>query len=229
MAMEDGRVEYVTGRGQNKRIESLDLPPFILVGATTLPGYLEQPFRDRFESQLSLEYYSADELLRIITNAAESQGIQLDPDAAALLATRSRATPRIALRLLTTAKNFAYALAFDRVPVTVDSVRRSLDLEQIDELGLDKDDRMLLRALCEKHRGGPIGRDNLSASAGIDIRTIEEAIEPYLIRIGLLARTPRGRVATEAAFDHLNTTLGLELECPAHLRAENAHGEAWAE
>lgn len=230
MAMEDGRIEFRTGRGQNARVESMTLPPFILVGATTLPGYLEQPFRDRFSLQLSLEYYSVEELLRIITNAAESQSVKLDPDAALMLAERSRATPRVALRLLKTAKNFAYAVANSSdVPVTMDTVAQSLDLEEIDILGLDRDDRAVLLALCGKHRGGPVGEGNLSASSGIDDRTVREAIEPYLIRAGLMNRTPRGRVATEAAFDHLNATQGLELECPAHLRATNAHGEPWAE
>lgn len=230
MAMEDNRIEYTTGRGQTKRIESMILPPYVLVGATTLPGYLEQPFRDRFSLKLSLDYYTVEQLLAIITGAADEQLVKIDPAAALLLAERSRATPRVALRLLTSSTNYAYAVAgTSDVPVTVDTVTQALSLEEIDALGLDRDDRAVLHALCAKHRGGPIGLDNLAASSGVDTHTVVEAIEPYLIRAGLIGRTPRGRVATELAFDHLNATQGLALECPAHLRTENAHGEAWTD
>lgn len=226
-AMEDGEVPIRVGKGAQARTIMHKLPPYILVGATTLPGALAQPFVDRFETKLSLEYYTDDELTTIIVNAAEAKGAKLDPDAAAKLAKRARSTPRVALRLLTVSWNVASAMAGSAdVPITTETVETALSMEEIDSLGLDKDDRALLIALCKTFRGGPVGLENLAITSGIDEQTVKASIEPYLIRAGLMRRTTRGRQATERAYDHLlglGTVEGLP-ECPAHCLDQEVGG-----
>jgi Holliday junction DNA helicase RuvB len=221
IAMEDGVLRYRQGRGQDAAIVTVPLPPFILIGATTAPGNLTQPFRDRFDVKLSLEYYTPDELAEIITRYAAAKGAEIEPEAAALLGQRSRGTPRIALALFRSAWDFTLAMARTTdVPITVTTVVGALSLEKIDELGLTKDDRDLLWVLCKSFRGGPIGLENLAQAAGIDNRMLDSMIEPWLIRAGLLRRTRRGRVATKKAFDHLG------LPCPVTINDESAYADA---
>jgi len=208
MAMEDGRIEVKVGRGQDAMIKSIQLPPFILVGATTLPGWLSQPLRDRFATALSLEFYSDDQLTRIIQGYAAKRGAVIDDDAAAMLGRRSRGTPRIALRLFMAAWDYALAMADCKdAPITVQSVEDALALEGVDSKGLDKDDLKVLKTICIGHRGGPIGLKNLASTVGMDERTVSAQIEPFLLRAGFLKISRRGRKATELAFEHL----GLEV------------------
>lgn len=221
MAMEDQRIEVTTGRGADARVQTINLPSFILVGATTLPGWLTQPLRDRFVTQLSLEYYTSEELTQIINGAAQSKGATITPEAAQMLGERSRGTPRVALRLLANCWDYTVAMANDAdAPITADSVEACLALEGIDRIGLTQDDLTLLRAICVQHRGGPIGLENLAATIGLDNRTVDGVIEPYLIRAGLLRRTRRGRAATRAAFAH------LRLEAPFTVDDESNHADA---
>lgn len=221
MAMEDGVLHVRQGRGQDAKVTTIHLPPFILVGATTLPGNLSQPFRDRFDVKLSLEYYTADELTEIITRYATGKGATIEPEAAALLGQRSRGTPRVALALFRSAWDYTLAMAQAQdAPITVATTEAALMLESIDELGLTKDDRAVLWTLCKSYRGGPIGLENLCAATGVDNRTMDSAIEPWLIRAGLLRRTRRGRVATRKAFDH------LKLPCPVTIDDESAYADA---
>lgn len=214
-AMEDNKVELRVGRGASARVQQIFLPPWILVGATTLPGYLSQPFRDRFRTKLSLEYYTVDELTKILTDAAVAQELKLDPDAAAALALRSRGTPRVALSLLTTSRDYSRSVAgLADVPITLGDATTALSLLEIDDLGLDRDHRNVLLALCKRHNGGPVGVDNLAASANVDNKTLAAAIEPYLIRADLIRRTTAGRKATSKAFTHLG------METPAHCQED---------
>lgn len=208
-AMEDGRIELATGKGVNACVHSVQLPAFILVGATTLPGTLSAPFRDRFTSKFSLEYYSVDELTRIIEKYAERSGAKIDADAAVELARRSRGTPRIALEgHFMAAWDYTVAMADSAdVPITMQTVSDALELNEIDALGLTRDDREVLTALCVAHKGGPVGMETLAATAGVDNRTLDGAIEPFLMREELLRRTRGGRVATRKTFEHM----GLEV------------------
>jgi Holliday junction DNA helicase RuvB len=225
MAMEDGRIEVKIGRGQDAMIKSIELPPFILVGATTLPGWLSQPLRDRFATALSLEFYSEDELTRIVQGYAEKRGAKIDPDAAVMLGRRSRGTPRIALRLFMAAWDYTLAMAGTTdVPITVQTVDDALALEGVDPIGLDKDDLRVLKTICITHRGGPIGLKNLAATVAMDERTVSSQIEPYLLRAGLLKISRRGRKATEKAFEHLG------LEVPFTVDDSISHGDdVWEE
>jgi Holliday junction DNA helicase RuvB len=221
MAMEDGRIEIKVGSGQDAQIKSVPLPSFILVGATTLPGWLSQPLRDRFASSFSLEFYSEDELTRIVQAHAEDRGAKLDPEAAVVIGRRSRGTPRIALRLFMAAWDFTVAMAESTdVPITVETAEQALALEGVDAIGLDRDDLRLLRTVCQQYRGGPIGLRNLAATLGMDERTVSAQIEPYLLRAGLLRISRRGRAATEAAFAH------LALDVPFSVDDESQHSSA---
>lgn len=225
MAMEDQRMEVAVGRGQESRAVSIDLPDFVLVAATTLPGNLAQPFRDRFKLKVDLDFYSPEDLTAIISGAAAAKGAAIEPAAAELLGHRSRGTPRIAIDLFEACWDFTLAMAQrSDALITVQSVRTALDLEGIDERGLTKADQLMLRTLCETYKGGPVGKENLSASTGIDEKTLTEVIEPWLLRDGLIRRLRRGRVATKAAFDH------LDLECPIGLDDTSQHSDAgWEE
>jgi Holliday junction DNA helicase RuvB len=210
--LEDGRLEIASGSGAAARVTSVQLPRFILVGATTLPGRLSQPFRDRFGLQLALDYYSEDELSRIITGAAKRKGATLGSGAADALARRGRGTPRVALRLFEGAWDYSAAMTRSASnPITVDDVNAALDLDGIDSLGLDAHDRAVLDCVCRIHKGGPVGLTNLANSCGVDSRTLDSMVEPYLIRAELLRRTQRGRVATEKAFTHLGLVAPITL------------------
>jgi Holliday junction DNA helicase RuvB len=203
-AMEDRKLPITLGQGAGARVVTLDLPPFTLVGATTRAGLLSTPLRDRFGIQHRLEPYGVPELAAIVRRSAEILGVDLDPDGATAIASRSRGTPRVANRLLKRVRDYA-EVRMGGV-VTAEAAGRALDLLEIDEVGLDRLDREILDALCTKFDGTPVGLSTLAVAVGEEQDTIEDVYEPYLLQQGLLKRTPRGRVATAAAYRHL----GLE-------------------
>lgn len=200
-AMEDGALDLVVGRGPGARALRLELPPFTLVGATTRSGLLTSPLRDRFGLLLRLELYDQAELEVIVRRTARVLNIALRPDAAAELASRSRGTPRIANRLVRRVRDYAQVRGDGTVDL--ETAREALGLLEIDELGLDAFDRRLLRLIAIQHGGGPVGLETLAAALGDDADTIEDVCEPYLLQIGFLSRTPRGREITLAARAHL--------------------------
>jgi len=201
MAMEDFRVDVVIGKGPGATAIPLEIPPFTLVGATTRAGLLPGPLRDRFGFTARLEYYETADLDRIVHRSAGLLGVDLTSEGAAEIASRSRGTPRIANRLLRRVRDYAQVKA-DGV-VTHDVARRGLELYEVDELGLDSLDRAVIEVLCRHFGGGPVGVSTLAVAVGEERETVEEVAEPFLVRIGFLARTPRGRVATAAAWRHL--------------------------
>ena len=203
-AMEDYQLDIVIGEGPAARSIKLDLPPFTLVGATTRAGMLTSPLRDRFGIVQRLEFYSADDLARIVIRSAAILGVETSDDGAAEIATRSRGTPRIANRLLRRVRDYAEVKADGRVTASI--ANRALDLLDVDAHGFDVMDRKLLLAVIQKFDGGPVGIDNVAAAIGEERDTIEDVLEPYLIQQGFLMRTPRGRVATRTAWTHF----GLE-------------------
>jgi Holliday junction DNA helicase RuvB len=199
-ALEDYQLDIVIGEGPAARSIKLDLPPFTLVGATTRAGLLTSPLRDRFGIVMRLEFYSPEELSRIVTRSAGILGVRAEPEGIASIARRSRGTPRIANRLLRRARDFAEIKG--KGVLTGEMVAGALGMLEVDEQGFDVLDRKLLLAVIEKFTGGPVGVDNLAAAIGEERGTIEDVIEPFLIQGGFLQRTPRGRVATEAAYRH---------------------------
>ena len=200
-AMEDFAIDIVTGKGQMAASYHLPLPRFTLVGATTRAGQLTSPLRDRFGVNLRLELYSPEELARIVNRSASILGIPIEPDGALEIASRSRGTPRIANRMLKRVRDFAQVLS-DGV-ITLDTARTALERLEIDELGLDSNDRRMLEAIVKFYNGGPVGLETLAAAIGEEAITIEDVIEPYLMQIGFLSRTPRGRCITKAGLFHL--------------------------
>ena len=204
LAMEDFRVDVVIGKGPGATAIPLEIPPFTLVGATTRAGLLPGPLRDRFGFTAQLEFYEPDELDTIIRRSAGLLGVESDADGTAEIASRSRGTPRIANRLLRRVRDYAQVRA-DGV-VTRDIAHAALDLYEVDALGLDRLDRAVLDALCRRFGGGPVGISTLAVAVGEERETVEEVAEPFLVRNGFLARTPRGRVATRAAWEHLGLT-----------------------
>jgi holliday junction DNA helicase RuvB len=200
-AMEDRKLPITVGQGAGARVVTLDLPPFTLVGATTRSGLLSTPLRDRFGIQHRLEPYEERDLAAIVHRSARILSIELDEAGAAAIARRSRGTPRIANRLLKWVRD--YAVVRMEGVVTAEAADRALALLEVDELGLDRLDREILRAICERFEGGPVGLSTLAAAVGEEQDTIEDVYEPYLLQQGLLKRTPRGRVATAGAFRHL--------------------------
>ncbi|MDA9913518.1 Holliday junction branch migration DNA helicase RuvB [Methylophilaceae bacterium] len=201
-AMEDNHLDIMIGDGPSARSVKLDLPPFTLVGATTRAGMLTNPLRDRFGIVSRLEFYSQDELIRIVKRSANLLDIFIDDSGAAEIAKRSRGTPRIANRLLRRVRDYASVKADGNVnEKTADAALKMLD---VDKIGLDNMDRALLLAIIEKFKGGPVGIDNLAAAIGEEKETIEDVIEPYLIQQGYLMRTPKGRIATDISLKHFN-------------------------
>ncbi len=200
-AMEDYVIDIIFGQGPSARSIRLDLNRFTLVGATTRSGQLSAPLRDRFGVLLRLEMYTPEELAEIVTRSAGILGIDIDKDGALEIASRSRGTPRIANRLLKRVRDVAQVLGEGVIDTRIASL--ALDRFEIDELGLDYFDRNLLRAIIEKYSGGPVGLDTLAAALGEEAVTIEDVYEPYLMQIGFLTRTSRGRCVTKAAYDHL--------------------------
>ena len=201
MAMEDFRVDVIVGKGPGATAIALDLAAFTLVGATTRAGLLTGPLRDRFGFTGHMDFYDTAELERVLTRSAELLGVTLEPDGASEIAGRSRGTPRIANRLLRRVRDYAEVRA-DGV-VTEPIARAALAVYDVDQLGLDRLDRAVLEALVRRFGGGPVGVGTLAVAVGEEVETIEEVAEPFLVRAGLLARTPRGRVATPAAWAHL--------------------------
>jgi Holliday junction DNA helicase RuvB len=200
-AMEDFQLDIVIGKGPSARTIRLDLPRFTLVGATTRTGLITGPLRDRFGFVARLDYYQVDELTTILERAAQILGVELESDGASEIASRSRGTPRIAHRLLKRVRDYAEVRADGRV--SLDTARDALALFEVDELGLDKVDRAILAALCRTFAGRAVGLGTLAVAVGEAPETVEDVYEPFLLQCGLLERTPRGRVATPAAFDHL--------------------------
>lgn len=205
-AMEDGALDLVVGRGPGARALRLDLPPFTLVGATTRSGLLTSPLRDRFGLLLRLELYGQGELEEIVGRTARVLAVELEAEAAHELARRSRGTPRIANRLVRRVRDYAQVRGDGRVDL--ETARAALRMLDIDALGLDGFDRRLIRLIAIQHGGGPVGLDTLAAALGEEADTIEDVCEPYLLQIGFLARTPRGREVTEAARRHLGILSG---------------------
>ena len=203
-AMEDRKLPITVGQGAGARVVTLDLPEFTLVGATTRAGLLTTPLRDRFGVTHRLELYEPAELGRIVRRSAGILGVAIDDDGAETIAGRSRGTPRVANRLLKRVRDFAEVRGAGAIDARV--AEEALDLLEVDAAGLDRLDREILRAICEKFRGGPVGLSTLSVAVGEEPDTIEDVYEPYLLQQGFLMRTPRGRVATEAAYGHI----GLE-------------------
>ena len=200
-AMEDYAIDIMIGKGPTARSIRLDLPKFTLVGATTRPGLLTAPLRDRFGVVEHLEYYTVKELKEIIRQSAQRLLVDIDDKGATELARRSRGTPRLANRLLKRVRDFAQ-VRYSGV-ITSDVATEALDLLEVDQFGLEKLDREILETIIVKFRGGPVGLDTLSAAIGEDSGTIEDVYEPYLIKNGFLNRTPKGRVATRTAYEHM--------------------------
>ncbi len=200
-AMEDFQLDIVLGKGPSARTIRLDLPRFTLVGATTRTGLITGPLRDRFGFVARLDYYDAGDLEEIIGRSARILELEIDPEGAAEIARRSRGTPRIANRLLKRVRDFAEVRSDGRVDLDV--ARRGLELFGVDDLGLDKVDRAILDAVCSRFGGGPVGLSTLAVSVGEETDTVEDVYEPFLLQLGLLMRTPRGRVATPQAWQHL--------------------------
>jgi holliday junction DNA helicase RuvB len=200
-AMEDRRLPITVGQGAGARVVTLDLPPFTLIGATTRAGLLTTPLRDRFGIQARLEHYVPKELAAIVRRSAGILGIEIDEQGAQAIAARSRGTPRVANRLLKRVRDYA-EVRMDGV-LNAQAARGALELLEVDERGLDRLDREILRAICVKFDGGPVGLSTLAVAVGEEQDTIEDVYEPYLLQEGLLMRTPRGRCATAAAFEHL--------------------------
>ena len=215
-AMEDYRLDIMIGEGPAARSVRLDLPPFTLVGATTRAGMLTNPLRDRFGIVSRLEFYTSDELARIVQRSAGLLEVAMQGDGALEIAKRSRGTPRIANRLLRRVRDYAQVKS-DGV-VTSEIADAALKMLDVDHLGFDVMDRKLLHAVLEKFGGGPVGLDNLAAAIGEERDTIEDLLEPYLIQQGYLMRTPRGRVATQQAYQHFGLPIPKAL----------ATGELWA-
>src|SRR3954451_17583616 len=205
MAMEDFRVDVIVGKGPGATAIPLEIPPFTLVGATTRAGLLPGPLRDRFGFTGHLEFYEAAELEKIVNRSAALLEVDITPEGAAEIASRSRGTPRIANRLLRRVRDYAEVRA-DGI-VTLALSKAALELYEVDKMGLDRLDRSVLDALCRRFGGGPVGLSTLAVAVGEERETVEEVAEPFLVRSGYLARTPRGRVATPAAWRHLGLTV----------------------
>jgi holliday junction DNA helicase RuvB len=210
-AMEDGALPITVGQGAGARVVTIDLPPFTLVGATTRTGLLSTPLRDRFGIQHRLEHYMPADLARIVLRSARLLDVEIDERGAQAIAARSRGTPRVANRLLKRVRDYAEVRGSGVVTAPVAAA--ALDMLEVDHEGLDRLDREILRAICEKFSGGPVGLSTLAVAVGDEQDTIEDVYEPYLLQRGLIERTPRGRQATKRAFEHL----GLEPPGPLAL------------
>ena len=207
-AMEDFAIDIMIGKGASARSIRLDLPRFTLVGATTRAGLLSAPLRDRFGVVHHLEFYSQQELTTIVIRSAQVLGVEIDPKGAAEIAKRSRGTPRLANRLLKRVRDFAQVKYDGRI--TVEVANFALDLLEVDSYGLDKLDRRILQTMIQNFQGGPVGLETLAAAIGEDAGTLEDVYEPYLLQNGFIGRTPRGRIATARAYEHLGYPIPSE-------------------
>jgi Holliday junction DNA helicase RuvB len=203
-AMEDGFLDIVIGKGPGARSVRMDLPKFTLIGATTRIGLISSPLRDRFGLTYHLDYYDSSDLEQIITRAAKIINVGIQAEAASLLAERSRFTPRVANRLLKRVRDFAQVAKHDNINAKL--VHESLELLGVDSLGLDKSDRRILEIIAEKFNGGPVGLTTLAAATGEEQDTITDVHEPFLIRSGLIMRTPKGRQLTDSGYSHIGST-----------------------
>ena len=211
-AMEDFAIDIIVGKGPSANSIRLDLPRFTLVGATTRAGQLSAPLRDRFGVSLRLELYSPEELAKIVTRSATILGMEIDPQGAYEIASRSRGTPRIANRFLRRVRDFAQVCC-DGV-ITKEAADMALQRLEVDRLGLDTIDRRMLTAIIRNYNGGPVGLETLAATIGEEAVTLEDVYEPYLMQLGFLTRTPRGRCVTVLAYDHLNIPYQGQMQLP---------------
>jgi Holliday junction DNA helicase RuvB len=200
-AMEDFKFDYVGGKGAGAQTIRLQLPRFTVIGATTRQGMLSAPLRDRFGAVYALYFYDADDLFQIVQRSARLLKVVIDDPGARVIATRARGTPRIANRLLRRVRDYAQVRAQGHIDEKV--ARDALAMLDVDELGLDAIDRRILRTIAEKYEGGPVGLETVAVSVSEDPETVEDVYEPFLMQLGFLARTPRGRIATKLAYDHL--------------------------
>ena len=200
-AMEDFSLDIIIGKGSGARSIRLDIAPFTLIGATTKAGSLSPPLRDRFGVISRLEYYKADSLVEIITRSAEILNVSIDPAGAKEIAKRSRGTPRIANRLLKRVRDFAEVEGSDKI--TDEIADRALQMLEVDKVGLDHTDRRMLETMIKKFNGGPVGLETIAASISETRETIEDIYEPFLMQLGFIVRTPRGRVVTQAGYEHM--------------------------
>ena len=201
-AMEDFAIDIIVGKGPSANSIRLDLPKFTLVGATTRAGQLSAPLRDRFGVNLRLELYTPEELAKIVTRSATILGMPIEPEGAMEIASRSRGTPRIANRFLRRVRDFAEVMG--NGTITKEAAELALKRLEVDKLGLDNIDRRMLTAIVQNYGGGPVGLDTLAATIGEEAVTLEDVYEPYLMQLGFLTRTPRGRCVTALAYDHLH-------------------------
>jgi Holliday junction DNA helicase RuvB len=208
-ALEDYKLDIMIGQGPSARTHVMELKPFTFVAATTRPGMLSSPLRSRFGILLRLEFYTDDELRFVVTRSAKVMDIAIDEDGAAEIAMRSRGTPRIANRLLRRVRDYAQVRAEGRIDRT--TAQRALEMLEVDAHGFDELDRRLLRTIIEKYDGGPVGLNTLAAALAEEQDALEEVYEPFLIQIGFLDRTPRGRVATRLAYEHLGIEMPRKL------------------
>ncbi len=211
-AMEDFAIDIIVGKGPSANSIRLDLPKFTLVGATTRAGQLSAPLRDRFGVSLRLELYSTEELARIVTRSATILGMEIDPQGALEIASRSRGTPRIANRFLRRVRDFAQVCCDGTI--TREAADMALQRLDVDQLGLDAIDRRMLTAIIRNYNGGPVGLETLAATIGEEAVTLEDVYEPYLMQLGFLTRTPRGRCVTPLAYEHLHIPCQTQMQMP---------------
>ena len=217
-AMEDYALDFIVGKGPSARSMRLKIQPFTLIGATTKAGNLSSPLRDRFGVVCRLELYSVDEIATIVTRSAKILGVNIEPDATHEIAKRSRGTPRIANRLLKRVRD--YVQVEDKDTITLIDAKKALTLMDIDELGLDFVDKRILMSLIEKFGGGPVGLETLAATTDEEVSTIEDVVEPYLLQLGFVARTNRGRLATRLAYEHFHLPVPKNLQTPDEISAQ---------
>jgi Holliday junction DNA helicase RuvB len=217
-AMEDFCFDYILGKGPSAKSMQISLPKFTLIGATTKAGMLAAPLRDRFGVICRLETYSVAELAEIVVRAAEKLGVSIEPDAATEIAKRSRGTPRIANRLLKRSRDYALVKKHD--VILKDDAKKCLNMLDIDELGLDSVDKNMLMAMAKKFKGGPCGLETLGAAINEDVTTIEDVYEPYLLQLGFIARTPRGRILLKRGYEHLGLIMPEDKASQASLYEE---------
>ena len=217
-AMEDYALDIIIGKGPAARSIRLDLPKFTLIGATTRAGMLSSPLRDRFGISFRLEMYTPEQLAIIVERSAKILKVDIEHDGALEIASRSRGTPRIANRLIRRVRDFAEVRGDGRI--TVENAREALDILEIDELGLDNTDRTMLSVMIERFGGGPVGLDTLAATTGEDAATIEDVYEPYLMQLGFIMRTPRGRMCTKAAYEHMGIAMPQPVENRQQLKMD---------
>ena len=217
-AMEDFALDIMIGKGPSARSIRLDLPKFTLIAATTRAGMLTSPLRDRFGISFRLELYKPEELAVIVQRSAKIMKIDCDYDGALEIASRSRGTPRIANRLIKRVRDYAEVRAGGRI--TAEVAQEGLDMQEVDMLGLDRTDRTMLETMIKKFGGGPVGLDTLAAITGEDAATIEDVYEPYLLQLGFIMRTPRGRVCTPAAYEHMGMSAPLPAVEPGQTKLD---------